>query len=127
MLFLFVVIVAAGAAPAEELGKVMKVATSRFGDVAIEDGQLVIMDGGTHGVQGHTLIVDADGTARWEYRPEGLRPEGEASSGRTRLSKKERGLVRGARDLVWARAGAAGARRFFPDPDEGCLGACGSW
>jgi hypothetical protein len=86
-----------------------------FGDVEVADGELVVMDGGIHGVQGHTLRVAPDGSARWERRVESLQPSGKPGAGSARLSADEAGRVKAWGDAVWP----LGGKSWYPPPDRG--------
>lgn len=84
---------------------------SYFGEVSIPDGALAVMDGGIHGVSGHTVVVGADGVATWERRLDSLQPIGRVGSGRFQLTAEELSRVARWRDRAWETA--AGERLFF--------------
>ena len=79
--------------------------TLLFGDVDTDDGSLLLMDGGIHGVQGHTVVVPAHGTWRWERCLDGFRPAGKAGSGTFIPSAEEQALVARLRVVVRELAG----------------------
>jgi len=86
--------------------------TSYFGEVSMDGVDLAVMDGGTHGVQGHALYVGPGGGARWKRSVDGLRPEGRTGEGTIALSGEERAWL--DRAVAQARALAlAGTTRFF--------------
>jgi len=97
----------------------MSVTTLYFNEIEIADGALAVMDGGTHGVQGHTVVINAGGRATWERRLEGLRPQGSPGSGSFVLGNDERALQRTWSNTVWDMAGPSGRARFFGDISEG--------
>jgi hypothetical protein len=94
----------------------MTVKVSMFGDVAIADGAIHVMDGGIHGVQGHTLVIAATGAASWERRLDGMRPSGKAGAGQVQLTADEAARVRGWADELWELAPAGKAS--FDQPIE---------
>ncbi len=90
--------------------------TSYFGDVAPADGELAVMDGGMHGVQGHALVVARDNrSARWERRIDSFRPSGTPGAGITALTEVEQADLARWREVV----GGVAESRFFPPPASG--------
>lgn len=79
------------------------VKTARFGEVSMDGVEVALMDGGVHGVQGHSLWVGSDGLARWARRLDGLHPAGHAGRGTFVLSSEER---------AWLEPAVARARAF---------------
>lgn len=72
-----------------------------FGTVAVADGELVVQDGGSHGVQGHTLRIGPEGRATWERRVEGLRPQGSAGAGSFTPNEDELRDLAGWAETAW--------------------------
>lgn len=72
-----------------------------FGTVAVGDGELVVQDGGTHGVQGHSLRIGPEGRATWERRLEGLRAQGSAAYGSFVPSEDELRDLASWADVAW--------------------------
>ena len=105
----------AGAPPLAE-GKPVKL--SHFGEVTIADGACALMDGGIHGVQGHTLVVEASGDATWERRLDGMQPSGKAGSGRFRASAAEKARLHNWSDQLWQLA-SGGKKSFDPPIEQG--------
>jgi hypothetical protein len=98
--------------------KPMTVKPAMFGDVTIEDGAIHLMDGGIHGVQGHTIVVPPDGTrVTWERRVDGMQPSGKAGNGTIDLMRDELGRVRAWADAAWKLAPMG--RKSFADPADG--------
>lgn len=90
------------------------VKTGYFGTVSLGDADALLMDGGMHGVQGHTLRIDQGATASWERRVDSFRPQGTVGDGALELTAEERGWLEGA--LTVARQLALeGNTRFFGD------------
>lgn len=85
-----------------------------FNDVAIEAGEIHMMDGGIHGVQGHTLVISQGGNATWERRLEGLQPYGKPGSGKLALTADEAAKLRGWADGLWDLAPKGSARFDMP-------------
>jgi hypothetical protein len=85
-----------------------------FNDVAIEAGAIHLMDGGIHGVQGHTLVIPASGDAQWERRLEGMQPSGKAGSGKLALTAAETSKLHGWSDGLWDLAPKGTARFDMP-------------
>ena len=106
-----VVFLSCAAARAEE--KEARAKLSYFGGVAIRDGELILMDGGIHGVQGHTLAVAPDGAGRWERRVDSFRPSGKPGAGTFKPDKDELARARAAADRLWVAAEKKSARSFF--------------
>ena len=87
-----------------------------FGDVSIADGAIVLMDGGIHGVQGHTLVIPGTGDATWERRLDGMQPIGKAGSGTLALAADEATRLRTWADQMWALAPAG--KKSYDAPIE---------
>lgn len=87
-----------------------------FGDVTLADGAVVVMDGGTHGVQGHTLEIAPSGDGTWQRRLDGFRPSGKAGAGRVELTPDEAERLRRWSDELWALASAGGPSLEPPSP-----------
>lgn len=81
-----------------------------FSDVAIEDGAIHLMDGGIHGIQGHTLVIPASGDVKWERRLDGMQPNGKAGAGTITLTADEAKRLRGWADGLWKLAPKGSAR-----------------
>jgi hypothetical protein len=90
-----------------------------FGEVDAGDGSVVLMDGGIHGVQGHTVIAPTAGAASWTRTLDGFRPVGRPGSGSFELTSDERALIERARtaleELTMERPKVA----FFHPPNFG--------
>jgi len=108
----------APAAPVTRSTTPLKVAVPMFDEVAIDDGAVLIMDGGIHGVQGHTLAIPATGAVQWERRLDGMQPSGKAGKGEFALTADEARRVAMWRDQLWKRA-PTGNASFSPPPSEG--------
>lgn len=78
-----------------------EVETGYFGAIELDDGDVVVADGGIHGVSGHTLRIGRDGRGRWSRRLDSLQPYGRPGSGRVKLDADERALVAAAADAAW--------------------------
>ena len=89
---------------------------SMFGDVSIADGAITVMDGGIHGVQGHTLVIPATGDATWERRLDGMQPIGKAGAGQLTLTADEATRLHGWADGLWKLA--ATGKSSFDAPIE---------
>ncbi len=100
-------------------GDPRRVKTAFFGEVETDGVALAVMDGGTHGVQGHTIVVGVDGTATWERRLDGLRPKGGAGRGGLELADDERKRIEAWSRAAWDTAGPSGRASFFVDPSQG--------
>lgn len=72
-----------------------------FGTVAVADGELVVQDGGTHGVQGHSLRIGPEGRAQWERRLEGMRAQGSPGAGSFEPSEDELRNLAGWAETAW--------------------------
>ncbi|MEZ4445041.1 MAG: hypothetical protein R3B72_38565 [Polyangiaceae bacterium] len=106
----------ASAKPAETiLGE--EVRTSFFGKVPIADGEIAIMDGGIHGVQGHTLRIPAKGPAHWQRRVDSLQPHGKPGEGDVELTPDELNAI--DRNALWQRAAPGSTTEFFPPVAHG--------
>jgi hypothetical protein len=90
--------------------------TAMFGDVAIADGAIAIMDGGIHGVQGHRIVIDPAGAATWERRLDGMQPSGKAGKGAFAPAADELARARDAAAKLWELAPQG--RRSFSAPIE---------
>jgi len=93
--------------------------TVLFGDVHAEDGTLVLMDGGIHGVQGHTVILPPSGPASWSRALDGFQPIGRAGSGDFEPSEEERALLGRARDALEELTTEQPQLSFFHPPQHG--------
>jgi len=100
-------------------GEPKRVKTVFFGEVETDGVALAVMDGGIHGVQGHTIVVGLDGTATWERRLDGLKPSGRAGHGGLELTGDERRQIEAWSSATWDTAGPSGRASFFVDPWEG--------
>jgi hypothetical protein len=89
-----------------------------FNEVSIADGAIHLMDGGIHGVQGHTVVLAATGSATWERRLDGMQPSGEAGAGQLELTADEAAQVRGWAEGLWALA-PTGKASFDPPIEQG--------
>jgi hypothetical protein len=89
-----------------------------FGNVAIADGAIAIMDGGIEGIQGHTVVLPATGSPTWARRIEGLQPAGKPGEGTLTLSSEEGARWRGWSDPLWALA-PNGSASFLTATSEG--------
>jgi len=94
------------------------VKVSRFGEVSLADGVIQVMDGGTHGVQGHTLVIPPTGPVTWERRLDGMSPNGKAGTGQLELTPDEMTRVRGWADVLW-RLAPSGEASFDPPIKNG--------
>jgi hypothetical protein len=90
-----------------------------FGEVETDGVALAVMDGGIHGVQGHTIVVRLDDTATWERRLDGLQPSGRAGRGPLQLTDVERRQLEAWSRAAWDAAGPSGRASFFVDPSQG--------
>ena len=90
--------------------------TRMFGIVPMADGELAAMDGGTHGVSGHTVRVLPDGTARWERRLDSMRPTGRAGSGALSLETGEPARIAAWAEEAWRLGDPA---KPWPPPAAG--------
>lgn len=89
-----------------------------FNEVSIENGSIMMMDGGTHGVQGHTLTIPAKGEATWQRRLDSLRPHGTEGSGQLALTAEEEAQVQTWAGDLWKLA-PEGEARFDPPVADG--------
>jgi hypothetical protein len=89
-----------------------------FGDVTIDDGAVSIMDGGIHGVQGHTIVIDRAGAATWERRLDGMQPNGKPGKGTFTPTADELAKVRAAANALWDQA-ASGHASFNAPIENG--------
>jgi len=89
-----------------------------FGDISITDGAIMVMDGGIHGVQGHTLVIPATGDATWERRLDGMQPSGKAGAGQLALAADEVTRLHGWADGLWQLA-PNGKAAFDPPIEHG--------
>lgn len=85
-----------------------------FGEVSLDDGGVALMDGGIHGVQGHTLIVNRGKPAQWERRTESLQPSGKPGKGTVVLDMAELAELQKWSDEAWGKAG-----RYYPPIEQG--------
>lgn len=90
------------------------VKTRYFGTVSVADGAVAIMDGGTHGNAGHTIVAAPDGAATWARRIDSMRPDGVAGKGDFELSADEHERLRVWADDVWDYAGPDSTEMFPP-------------
>jgi len=97
-------------------GDANRVKTVFFGEVETDGVALAVMDGGTHGVQGHTIVVGSGGAAAWDRRLDSLRPRGRAGHGGLELTDDERRQIEGWSSAAWDAAGPRGRTSFFLDP-----------
>jgi hypothetical protein len=81
--------------------------TSMFGVIALEDGELAAMDGGTHGVSGHTARVLPDGSVRWERRVDSMGHDSNEGKGQVTLDAEERARLAGWADAAFELGGPA--------------------
>jgi len=72
-----------------------------FGDVPIADGEMVVQDDGTQGVQGHSVRIGPGGQASWEKRREGLDPGGSATFGSFSPAADELRDLSAWADVAW--------------------------
>lgn len=79
----------------------MEKKTNRFDVVSLEDGELVAMDGGTHGVPGHTVWVLPDGTARWERRVDSMGDDDREGEGIITPDAGEKSLLTAWANAAW--------------------------
>lgn len=86
------------------MAPVIPVVTSRFGRLELAEGDVVLCDGGIHGVQGHTIELRANG-ARWERRIDSLHAQGRPGRGTFVPSPDELARVRAWCDAAWEEAG----------------------
>jgi len=100
-------------------GDADRVKTVFFGEVETDGVALAVMDGGTHGVQGHTIVVGLDGAATWDRGLDSLRPHGRAGHGGLELKDDERRQIEGWSSAAWDAAGPRGRTSFFLDPWDG--------
>lgn len=77
---------------------------AHFGEIALADGDTVVVDGGTHGVSGHTLGVRASGTVEWARRVGTTGPRGAVGAGTTTLDDATRAQVTAWIDEAWIHA-----------------------
>lgn len=91
--------------------------TRYFGEIQVADGALALMDGGMHGVQGHRLIIEPDGEARWERRTDSFQPVGEPGAGHVRLAEGELAALAHWRRALWELAEEL--RAYFPPIEQG--------
>jgi hypothetical protein len=96
----------------------MKRKTRMFGEVEVGDGELVFMDGGTHGVPGHTARVAPDGTMRWERRVDSMGEDRNTGEGSLCLDDRERARLGGWAEAAF-RLGDPGRPWPPPVPAEG--------
>jgi len=104
-----------GGKPAAGKGSV-KVAF--FGEVSLDVGGTAFMDGGTHGVAGHSLVIDANGNTSWERRTGSVEPTGKEGKGSITLGSAEQERLGVWTEKLWQLAGA-GTREFYPPIEEG--------
>ena len=88
--------------------------TVYFGEQPPAGFVAAVMDGGTHGVPGHTIAVASDGTGRWERRVDSMAASGERGSGVLELEAAEWTRLRAWLDVAWELAGGERARFFGP-------------
>lgn len=82
----------------------MTVKVAMFDEVSIADGEIQVMDGGIHGVQGHTLVIPPSGPTTWGRRLDGMQPNGKAGTGKLELTADEATQLRGWADGLWQLA-----------------------
>ena len=78
---------------------------SYFGEILLDDGDVALMDGGTHGVSGPTVEARADGSARWARRVDSMAPRGTVGGGPLTIAPSDRGRLIAWVDAAWQRAG----------------------
>ncbi len=94
----------------------IKLEVPMFGEVTINDGELLLMDGGIHGVQGHRLRVPPTGAAAWDRSVDSFHPSGKAGAGELVLTSEERATLKGSADALWELA--ANGQTSFDQPIE---------
>jgi len=89
--------------------------SSFFGEVDAPDGGVHLMDGGMHGVQGHTIEAPPRGPWRWERRLDGMQPRGKAGDGQLDPAEQERQQLFAWTESAWQLA-PSGKADFFEFP-----------
>lgn len=84
----------------------MNVEVTYFGAFPLEEGEVAVMDGGTHHGPsfGHTLVARRDGSAAWERRTGSLRPQGPVGRGEIALTAEEVRRLAAWADAAWQLA-----------------------
>lgn len=119
-LLLAVVVVVVGFADGEGAsGDPKRVKTVFFGEVETDGVALAVMDAGTHGVQGHAIVVGSDGSATWDRGLDSLEPRGREGHGGLELTDDERRQIEAWSSAAWNAAGPRGRRSFLLDPWDG--------
>lgn len=77
---------------------------AHFGEVTLADGDVVIVDGGTHGVSGHTLAFRRSGVVEWARRVGTMGPRGAVGAGTMTLDDATRATAAGWLDEAWVYA-----------------------
>jgi len=90
--------------------------TAFFGDNDAHDGGISLMDGGVHGVQGHTIYLPVTGEARWERRIDSVGPSGKAGGGMFLPTDEERARALAWGDELWELAAQKKSYQAINEP-----------
>jgi hypothetical protein len=94
--------------------------TVYFNKLELTGDSVIMMDGGTHGVRGHTLTWDAHGRGRWERRVDSFDRSGGTGAGELALDAATLSRLGPRLEAAWQLALAEkGHVRRFPPPDRG--------
>jgi hypothetical protein len=90
--------------------------TDFFDKLELPGDMVMLMDGGTHGVAGHTLSWDPAGHGHWERRVDSMGSDHRTGAGEMTLDLATLARVKPMLDRGWllARAEANHAKRFPP-------------
>jgi hypothetical protein len=91
----------------------MQVRHWAFGSVVLEPGDVVVHDGGIHGVQGHS-VERRGGAWSWQRRLDGFRPHGRAGEGSFVPDAAELAQLSSWLDALWEAAALEPPRRPPP-------------
>ena len=83
------------------INRILEQKTLMFGVIALEDGELVALDGGIHRAAGHTARVLPDGSGRWERRVDTMGSDRRSGSGTLTLDAGERKRLNLWADAAW--------------------------
>jgi len=85
------------------MDQMLQINTLRFKTQSLPKGGLLLIDGGIHGIQGHTLQIAPDGSTRWARRCDGLFPAGSEGDGELILENNVMTTVRAWMDILLSR------------------------
>lgn len=89
----------------------------RSGEDALSFDEVLVQDGGIHGVQGHRLQVPRTGPAIWERTVDSFRPSGVAAAGELALPSTRAAELAVLAEAAWKAAAEGTVKSYGPVKD----------